>query len=293
MTFAVNGRVYPRQPSLDIRTHLFLCAIKNAANGFPHSQALALVGPPGTGKTTLAQEISRDMGASVHMLHGSTLGGPYEGMASDVLAEAYLTAAYDESGFISVLVIDDIETGDANADQKIAGTSSRHLVIGMLMALANNPFELIRGVAGRSMKKSSPKRAPALIYTSNALDVLSETMLRAGRCWMSTVDPHGEELQAIVAAMYSQCSQSQIASLVSAFPEETPAFFAEIGNVVTRARAEHIVQTWKGPFGELDFAALGAEFSSAKGHAGFEQLMEAAEKLASVDRAQSFLKTAA
>lgn len=298
-----NRLCFPRQPALDVLMHILNCQAKNiryrqikakTAKGRPimHPQLLVLAGSPGTGKTFLATEVSELAGASVHYLHGSVLGGPFEGMASDALADAYINAALDDSAFQSVLIIDDAEMGDLNTDKNTSGTSSSDLVIGMMLEIANNPFVLKRADSGKTIKKITLENPPAIILTANRTGALSEALLRAGRCNITEVDPKGPDLWPMVGAIFPQCSLTQIKQMVAAFPDETIAFFSELSGGVSKAFAERVALHCEGSLANLDFADYAEKLDQAAAQATFEDLMRAGKILTNTERSKSYLQAA-
>lgn len=184
------------------------------------SLILGIFGPPGEGKTFQTEKICNELGLDTTVVSPAELENANAGQPGQLLRKIY-RAASDEmsrSGRQAVILINDIDTVLGDWGALVQYTVNRQVVLGQLMALCDNPYE----VSGKSTE-----RIP-LIVTGNNPSILYGPLTRPGRMRVFEWSPTPEERILAIRPLFNWLGDEEIRDLSEEFPEKPISFWSDV-----------------------------------------------------------------
>jgi AAA+ superfamily predicted ATPase len=186
---------------------------------------LAVIGPPGTGKSWQVREVARRHAWHVEELHASSLAGAQEGVVVRRLHDAYGRAADRLTDFAqSFVLLDDFDQCLVSIRSNVETSQHTQLLTSAFMELCDRP-------AG--IRTIHPERIP-LIVTTNTLDAVHAPLIRYGRMHVFHWAPTATELAAILEWMLAGISPSVRRAVSRRFASHGLAFFKELKSEVLK-----------------------------------------------------------
>ena len=186
----------------EVLLHVF----KNISTQFENSPLiLGIQGPPGEGKTYQLNKLFDKYNFKAVYISVGELESNNAGEPASLIRKKYIECAeYMEKGFLSALIINDIDTGIGNFGPLVQTTINTQQLIGQLMDLADRP-----NIIGSSI---SIKRVP-IIFTGNDFNKLYGPLIREGRMinfeWIATI----EEKTQMIRNVFPKLDESDIIEL--------------------------------------------------------------------------------
>ena len=225
---AVRNYAYPPDKRDALLSYLLKFKALKTNRELNVPRVLAIVGPGGTGKTSMVKRVAAEEGLPIEVLHGGSLSGIYSGQSSIPVRQAILRLNASQSP--GILLLDDFDMSDARQEEGLSGTVSRVALQGLVQGWGDDPFTVHMSDDPEKPRPVHLDNPPALIITANNTGVFQDTMLRDMRAELLELDPKGEELLPIVGAMYPHLPDREVKALVKTFPTAKPAFFRMLSN---------------------------------------------------------------
>lgn len=273
-----------RRKIIDHQT-LFSCRIVNRAVRSP--QLLFLVGPPGCGKTRMAEATLKEFGITPVILPASTLGGELEGDSVKPLVLAYLEAQ-GSGEHCGALIIDDFDLSAGRIDENQTSTINGSLLNSFLMSRADNPFQIESG--DKPFKTYAVDNPPIIIITANDTGKIYGPLKRPGRALIFEWKPNGPDLIEMVSGLYPGLKKAEAIKLVNTFPNQPIAFFEQLGYCLSRKIVGQYMESHNISHKDhFDISATADMIDRSSGTGTFAQLMRAGREMLSAHVSQSYL----
>lgn len=226
---------------------------------------IVLVGPPGTGKSFIAEHVAKLMGCQPYIIAASSLAGSTEGASSEAFEAACAEAdgRGSKAGRPGVLVINDI--GESNlAVNEQRGTKNQSLLINSVLCRADD--------------KAAGRCTSVVIMTTNSTKDLPEALLRAGRAVVVNVNPAWRvRRRQLMTLLAGERTSARLAGelLMLLWPTARIAF---LSSCVAQARARGFKTAVAGGSGEYERTLSLINATAAQGITG-RALLSAALQL--------------
>lgn len=221
------------------------CRARDSARKAP--LLLVVTGPPGTGKSKMAEMCLEDLGAEFEILSGSALSGQFEGSSKVPIAEAYFRLGKRAPDApLNAMIIDDFDLTSDGVDALRSGTVNGKLLSGLLMNLADNPWQIEKrytGQDGMERSRNVDVEPVAIILTLNNASELHKPLVRDGRIRAFHWEPTQDELAEMLAPVVPSLDAAEVEELVGSFPGQSIAFFAQIPEMLADELLEEQLET--------------------------------------------------
>lgn len=282
-------RHYPKQFEESFEAFLLGHKLKESGPFNDVAPIYALVGEPGTGKTSGILAKAADFGCKITMISGKDCASQLEGQGSAMFVNAVIEAGKDDKALLHCVMIDDCGFGGLAEDEDVTRTVNGPQLTGTLMGYADTG-KVMKDDGRSAPRLVKPRRTPPLILTANRTDNLNEALLRDGRTMVVELSPDEEDKIRIVAGMYPRIGIKNAEKLTRRFPAQRPAFFAALKSEVAKQAILSMGREYNGRLADVNWSLTSRHVAGIVSGAAYDQLVRAGDALIRQEKSRNYLK---